>query len=196
MEIEELTFVSTKKTDSKYLNQYEVEYIGKNGEEQTWTLSSRTDPPKCITGQFDIPDAVVIVAYHKKTDSLVVTREYRVPLADYEYSFPAGLVDPGESIEEATRRELKEETGLTVSFMIQATQPLYSSAGMTDESVSMVYVQCEGEPTTKYNEDTELIEVLLVSREKALALCRDKSLKFDAKAWLLLSSFGGTGRII
>ena len=120
---------------------------------------------------------------------MVITREYRVPLDDYEYGFPAGLVDSGESVEQAARRELQEETGLTVNRFIKVSPPIYSSAGMTDESVAMAYVECEGEPSNSANTDSELIEILFISPEDALGLLNDTTLKFDAKAWLAISEF-------
>ncbi len=186
---------AVKLTNSKWLNQFDVKYVGKGGEERSWLLSSRARQPKCITGRFDVPDAVVIVAHHEAADKLVLTREFRVPLADYEYGFPAGLVDTGESVEEAARRELEEETGLTVCSVMRVSPPIYSSAGMTDESVAMVYVKCRGESSTESNTASELIEVLLVSRDGAAALCREKNLKFDVKTWLILSGFAENGRL-
>jgi ADP-ribose pyrophosphatase len=120
---------------------------------------------------------------------MVITREYRVPLNDYEYGFPAGLIDAGESVEQATRRELWEETGLTVGRFIKMSPPIYSSAGMTDESVTMVYVECEGEPSNTANTEFELIEVLLITPADAFRMCGDSTLKFDAKAWLEVSQF-------
>ena len=120
---------------------------------------------------------------------MVITREYRVPLNNYEYGFPAGLIDAGESVEQATRRELKEETGLKVTRFIKTSPPIYSSAGMTDESVAMVYVECEGTPSSKANTEFELIEVLLITPAEAFRMCSDSTLRFDAKAWLEISQF-------
>jgi ADP-ribose pyrophosphatase len=82
-----------------------------------------------------------------------------------------------------------EETGLTVSRLIRSSPAVYSSAGMSDESVAMVYVKCEGEPSSRANTDSELIEVLFVSPSEAAALLGDATLKFDAKAWLEISHF-------
>ena len=123
-----------KLTDLKWLNMFEVTYVDKNGRNKSWQIATRAREPKCITGRFTNPDAVVIVPFHTPENKIVITREYRVPLADYEYGFPAGLVDDGESIEQAARRELKEETGLTLTRVIDISPPIYSSAGMTDES--------------------------------------------------------------
>ena len=180
---------SRKLTTEKWLNLFEVSYIDKTGHEKSWQMASRQNEPKCLTGSYHLPDAVVIVPFHTVKNKMVITREYRVPLDGYEYGFPAGLVDNGESVQQATRRELMEETGLTVSRFIKISPPIYSSAGMTDESVTMVYVECEGEPSNSANTDSELIEILFISPDEALDLLNDTTLKFDAKAWLAISQF-------
>jgi ADP-ribose pyrophosphatase len=180
---------SRKLTAEKWLNLFEISYIARTGDEKSWQIASRQNEPKCLSGNYHRPDAAVIVPFHTVRDKMVIIREYRVPLDDYEYGFPAGLVDDGESVEQAARRELMEETGLTVSRFIKISPPVYSSAGMTDESVAMVYVECEGEPSNSANTDSELIEILFISPDEALALLKDTTLKFDAKAWLAISQF-------
>ena len=181
-----------KMTTGRWLNLFDVNYIDRTGEEKSWQIVSRKKEPKCISGDYRQPDAVVIVPFHAEENKMVILREYRVPLNDYEYGFPAGLVDQGESAQQATRRELREETGLTVKRFKKISPPIYSSAGMTDESVSMVYVDCEGAPSTRENTASELIEILLVSPAEAQALLKDTTLKFDAKAWLVISQFAGS----
>jgi ADP-ribose pyrophosphatase len=180
---------SKKLTDEKWLNLFNVEYVAKTGDVKSWQLVTRQKEPKCVTGRYERPDAVVIVPFHRVKGKMVITREYRVPLNDYEYGFPAGLIDADESVEQATRRELREETGLTVSRFIKMSPPIYSSAGMTDESVVMVYVECEGKPTNSANTEFELIEVLLITPAEAFRMSSDPTLKFDAKAWFEISQF-------
>ena len=88
-----------------------------------------------------------------------------------------------------------EETGLRLTRCFKISPPLYSSAGMTDESVSMVYSECDGQPSTEGNVGSELIEVQLISRMEAAQMYRKPSLKFDVKAWLVMAEFAATGNI-
>ena len=185
-----------KLTNLKWLNLFDVAYVARDGSRRSWQIASRSAPPKCITGSYDAPDAVVIVPFHTTEKKVVVTKEYRVPLADYEYGFPAGLIDPGETIEQAARRELKEETGLDIVRFLKVGPPVYSSAGMTDESVSMVYVECDGVPSTKDNQSSEVIEIKFVTPNRARQMCQNPDYKFDAKAWLVLVRFAEKGIII
>ncbi|MBE9544793.1 MAG: NUDIX hydrolase [Proteobacteria bacterium] len=184
-----------KLTNLKWLNMFDVAYVDKNGRNKSWQIATRARQPKCVSGRFTEPDAVVIVPFHTSENKIVITREYRVPLADYEYGFPAGLVDDGESIEQAVRRELKEETGLNLTRLISTSPPVYSSAGMTDESVAMVYIECNGRPSTAGNTASESIEIDFVSPSQAARLCDNPTLKFDAKAWLVLYNYSKTGHL-
>lgn len=182
-------------TGEAFVNLYKMRYLDKNGQEKTWSYASRNDPPKAETGWFDAPDAVVIVAFHETLGRLVVIREFRIPLADWLYGFPAGLVDDGESLEETAKRELFEETGLQLTRVRKISPPIYSSSGMTDESVAMVYVDCSGTPSDRLTGSAEEIETLFVSAEEARALCARGDIKFDVKTWLVLASFAGDGRV-
>jgi ADP-ribose pyrophosphatase len=56
------------------------------------------------------PDFVVVVAVTEQGQILLV-RQYRIAAATVTLELPAGHVDPGETPEQAARRELLEETG-------------------------------------------------------------------------------------
>ncbi|MCP4754501.1 MAG: NUDIX hydrolase [Proteobacteria bacterium] len=184
-----------KVTDYKHLNMFEISYLDRDRNEKSWQIASRSKDPKCVSGQFDMPDAVVIVPMHTEEGKLVLIKEFRVPLGDYQYGFPAGLIDEGESIQDACQRELKEETGLDVARFLRMSPPIYSSTGMTDESVAMIHVECEGIPSNKDNTSSEDIVTLMVSSSEAFRLSKDSKLKFDVKTWLVLSYFAENGEI-
>ena len=43
--------------------------------------------------------------------NILLQRQYRYPVCSWQWELPGGFVDPGETPDEAARRELKEETG-------------------------------------------------------------------------------------
>ncbi len=184
-----------KVTNYSHLNMYEITYLDRFKKQKIWQIASRQSEPRCASGNFNRPDAVVIVPFHIGQNKLVVIEEFRVPLGGYQFGFPAGLVDDGETIQDAAKRELYEETGLNVTTFIRQSPPVYSTSGMSDESVVMVYVECEGEPSRKNNEASEDITTLMVSQAEAVALCGRKDAKIDVKTWLVLNSFLETGEI-
>jgi ADP-ribose pyrophosphatase len=141
-------------------------------------------------------DAVVIVATidSDRGRRLVVTREFRVPIWDFEYGFPAGLMDDGEDIEETVSRELREETGLELVKIRHVSVPVFSSAGLTDESCHMVLVEAKGQVSDKWLDETEDIEALLLDVEGIRDLLASNK-KIAAKAWGLLYHYAQTGQI-
>lgn len=188
-------------SQTKYLSLYNAEYVNKKGNVKHWIIASRKDintlNAQIFEGKKEKIDAVAIVAVHKDLKKLVLVKQYRVPINDYIYEIPAGLIDGDEDIFTAAKRELFEETGLDILEVdkTKKTLPLYASAGMTDESITLVYCTCTGEASTQNLEDDEDLEVLLVSREEAEELV-NKNVKMDAKAYIILHSFAESGEKI
>src|SRR4029077_17505743 len=101
-----------------------------------------------------------------------VIREYRVTLQAYEFTFPAGLLEPDEPIENAIRRELKEETGLDL-LEIDSISPLtYSSSGLSDETAKVAFVKARRLPGGKPDlQDSEIIEMEEIDYDRVVELC-------------------------
>ena len=180
--------------ETKFLKLYDATYEDKLGNEGHWTLSSRKSK-ECLEGQYfegkkEEPDAVVIVPYHKDEEKLVLIKQFRVPLNDYIYELPAGLIDNNEEVEFAAKRELKEETGLKLEGILEnkTGEKLYLSPGMTDESVTLVYCICSGTISKEYLEKEEDIETILVSPKEAEKLLNSDK-KFDIKCYIILQKF-------
>ena len=70
--------------------------------------------PKC--GQFRFPQynvAVSMIVVNEENDEILLIKQYGRPT----YILVAGYVSRGEALEDAVRREVKEETGMTVSHI-------------------------------------------------------------------------------
>lgn len=75
----------------------------------------RCESPRCGAVQFPRVDPVVIMLVHRE-DRCLLGRAVRArPYPPGLYSCLAGYVEPGETIEEAVRRETLEEAGLAVA---------------------------------------------------------------------------------
>jgi ADP-ribose diphosphatase len=61
--------------------------------------------------------AVMVVPF-LDPDTLLLVREYAAGLHNYQLGFPKGLIDPGETPEQAANRELKEEIGYGAGELI------------------------------------------------------------------------------
>ena len=177
-----------KITDYPHLNLIRARYKDTAGTDKSWLYASRQNSA--------VPDAVVIVPFHQQENKLVIIKEFRVPLGGFQYGFPAGLVDPGESIVQAGRRELYEETGLSVVEVIKQSPAIFSSSGLTDESICLLYVACEGAANTEHNEASEMIEVEMLSQAQAAGFIRQDNILFDVKTWIVLDRFAVTGKVV
>lgn len=184
-----------KITDCRYLNLFSIHYKDRKNYEKNWIFASRSKLSNPLKKDYTQPDAVVIVPFHMQEKKLVMIKEFRLSLDGYQYGFPAGLIDEGESIEQAGKRELFEETGLTITRIKKKSPAVFSSSGMTDESISLLFVEVEGKPTDDYTESSEDIEVMMISRREASDIVCDAGIKFDVKSWIILDTYASLGTI-
>ena len=184
--------------ETKFMGLYDIEYKNKQNTGRNWTVASRKNKEQLeqiyLQNKEDKIDAVVIAALHKEENKLVVIKQFRVPINNYIYELPAGLVDNSEDIKTTVARELKEETGLELIDInhINSIDKVYLSPGMTDESVAFVYCTCSGKISKEYLEADEDIEAILVSQEEAKELLKG-STKIDIKFYLTLQMFVNLG---
>ena len=185
-----------------FLNLYDVTYTNKVNALKHWTVASRRNQrhfsEKLLKQTHELQsDAVIIIAYHEEEEKLVLIKQFRVPINDYVYELPAGLVDANEAAFDSVKRELKEETGLELVRVDdrESYHHVYASAGMTDETLDMIVCTCKGTPSCAYLEEDEEIEVVMVTPQEAKQLLNDRP-NIDVKALFVLKSFALVGKAL
>ncbi len=127
-----------KQTDNKYLNMYLAKYETENGEKKYQFASRRNEEDLSAYLEQDKADAIKVLPYFKANNKInvVLIKEFRYPINKFIYGITAGIVEAGESEEETVKKELKEEIGAETISIKKTDNISYSSAGMTDETLS------------------------------------------------------------
>lgn len=169
-----------KLSDTRFLNFYEFEAVHRDGMSAPYFVASRAkkiEQLKAVSHE-NKPDGVVLFGvYGERKDRVVLVRQYRYPLGDYVYEFPAGLVESGEDTAAAGIREMYEETGLTFTPVDAGacSRPFFTTIGMTDESCGTVFGYCSGDPTSAHQESSEDIQVILADRAECKRILREEN---------------------
>ena len=187
---------SVETVSTGWINKYHLHYTLPDGRPYTYEGVSRKGPERYeaalealgSTGAPD-PDAVCIVPL-LPDGSVLLEREFRYPLNSWCVSLPAGLIDAGESLEEAVARELSEETGYRLRDDIAPAvrplpQPGFSSTGLTEENVQVVFAQVEAAGEAR-PDSAELIEPFTVARADLRAFLDANQLPIGTRCQLIL----------
>lgn len=170
-----------KQTDNRFLNLYEFEAEHRDGGTTPYFVASRArsqEELKALCHDKRSDGVIIYAVYGEKRDKVVLIRQFRYPINDYIYEFPAGLVEDGEDMFEAGVREIYEETGLTFTprkVDDAYAKPYYTTVGMTDECCGTVYGYCTGVPSNSHQEDSEDIQIVLADREECKRILREEN---------------------
>lgn len=146
----------------------------------------------------DRPDAVCAVVHHVERNTLFFVRQFRVGVFQKDHGWmtelAAGLIDAGETPEQAVKRELLEELGYDVQ-QPRLIQKIYPSPGIISERIFLFYVQVSeadrasaGGGNSHEHEDLRLFEVPVA----AIEAFRDAHEISDAKTLLGIQWFQAT----
>lgn len=135
--------------ETKWLSFNEATYLDKNNEPHQWSYVSRKKS-----------DGVVTMICRSRYNRYLFIIQPRVPVNKKVLEFPAGLIDKGETPEQAALRELREETGY--EGMIKSVGPAVpKSAGLSDETHYVVELYINEKFRSEQDlEPSEEIEVL------------------------------------
>ena len=173
--------ISGKRTvwQGNFLKTLNISYTDRSGNTRTWEGVERVN----CTG------IVTIVPVTAEGDILLV-RQFRPVLDRFVVEFPAGLNDKNESLEDAARRELIEETGHTAEeFIFLAEGPI--SSGLSTE-VLTVFLAKDVSPAPARlkqlyppdeSENIEIIRTPMAAMYERLDACRENGDFIDLKIY-------------
>lgn len=128
---------------------YEEKLSLPNDNTVTWTFTGKKD-------------AVAIVAEHE--GKVILVKQYRPAIKKELIEIPAGLVEKGEDIFEAAKREFEEETGYRAG-KIEKICTYYGSAGINAGQYHIFFANSL-EKTKQNLDENEFIEILELPLEK------------------------------
>lgn len=181
-----------KLSDNKFLNLFKLDALTDSGRPFDYFFVSRrkADQIKLLTKELAAEGVVIYPVLKDDPEKIVMIRQYRYPLDEYLYELPAGLIDDGETPNEAAVREMKEETGLDFEVYTDGNEayrrPFFMGAGFTDESCNAVFGYASGSISRDDMEDTESIQVLIVDKEEAARILKEERVSLRA-AYLLMN---------
>lgn len=144
-----------KVADGKFIHRYDLTYETKDGGKKVYEMISR-NPAITIMEQLQgkEPDAVVLIMHDASGEKVLLNREFRLATGMWVYNFPAGLIDPGETPDESAKRELWEETGLSLDVIEDHIPLSYSAIGFSNETNICVVGRASG----TFRESTSVVE--------------------------------------
>ena len=169
--------------EGKFITRYDVDYLTEQGHEKTYEIISRNRNITTLEQlQNRKADSVIMIVTDASGERLLVNREYRMAMAQWLYNFPAGLIDPGETPEESAKRELWEETGLTLERIDDVLDNSYSAVGFANERNVCVFGVAAGD-FRESTSDAEEISAGWYTREEMKALLRTEAFAARTQAY-------------
>ena len=113
-----------------------VGYENEDGKQKIVPVFSRrpVEKPEDLEGY--VAGVAVLVA-DPINNKILLTNEFRLAVNRKVIGLPTGIPDKGESIFDAAKREVKEETGLSIE-PVSASEPLYINPAESNEQIRIV----------------------------------------------------------
>lgn len=176
-----------KVRDGKYLKNYEITYLNKQGREKKFEIVSRNEL-KSAEDLGQKPSGVSIIATCE--DKLLLLHEFRMGANRTIYNLCAGMIEPGETIEDCISRELWEETGLKVARIKKILPASFAAVAISDTTTYIAFVEVEGQ-IEDHTSDNEQILASFYNKEQVKTLLETES--FSSRAQIVAYFFAEYG---
>ncbi|SMQ49259.1 unnamed protein product [Zymoseptoria tritici ST99CH_1A5] len=123
--------------EAKWTELRKIEWTDQEGKDRVWEAAARKTRGK---GGIDAVAITPILRHPNKPPSTMIILQYRPPVEAICVEFPAGLIDEGETPEQAAVRELKEETGYE-GKVLDCSPTIVADPGLTNANMQMVIIE-------------------------------------------------------
>lgn len=171
----------------EYLSYYKIKYLNNANKVKTYEMVSKQGSRFNNSADLTIEtignkpaDAVILLVLNTEHTKMLVSKEFRLGVNKVVYGDVAGMVDAGETPEQAAKRELYEETGLILTNIIDKLNPTYTCAPVTDELTYMIICEAEGEIRGSDSSNEE-IQAIWVDKQEMLKLLSEDSIIFSGR---------------
>ncbi|KAJ6611786.1 NUDIX hydrolase domain-like protein [Mycena sp. CBHHK59/15] len=179
-----ISSTSMSASEARWITLKKIKYSDAEGRERLWECAERT------TRKSSGIDAVAVLAIiRSKTNafplSTIIIEQYRPPIDKFIIEMPAGLIDEGETPEQAAIRELEEETGYKASGVIEATPVVVCDPGMTTANMKLVVLNVDLADKMETPEQKLEAGEFIIKRVVELAKLNDELKAYDAKGFVV-----------
>lgn len=132
-------------------------------------------------------DGVVMFITNLEKDKMLLLEEFRYSVNGHVINSPSGLIDEGEDVLSACRRELLEETGYSKCYLDYELKPSYSAVGISDEKTSSVVLRVDD--TVNVGQklgDSEYLNYMWLSKEEVKELLNESNIASKTQLAMLL----------
>ena len=166
-----------KVRDGKYLKNYELVYENRAGHEKKYEIVSHHEIGDTSELGNKVSGVSIVALYQGK---LLLLREYRMGVNRFIYNLCAGMKETGETLEECIRRELYEETGLSLKKIHHILQPAFAAVSICDILNQVAFVEAEGEINDSHMSENEWIQAAFYTKEEVARLLETE--RFSSRA--------------
>ncbi len=171
------------KESGRYLKKYDLVYENKEGKEKHYEIVSHHEIAKPEDlGTMTSGVAMIVL----KDDCMLLLKEFRMGVNHEIYNLCAGMVEKGETIEDCIRRELYEETGLSVKRIIEILPPSFAAVAISDIKNRLVILEAAGE-LSDHTSANEKIQAAFYTKKECEELL--KTAEFSSRCQVVVYFF-------